>query len=118
MSILLPFVIGAVISIITISYVLSWLMKEFRNETLSVLTGFMIGSLPVVYPWKEVLPGMFDYTFHLPTVNGEFIVAVVMAIIGASLVLVLSHYSKKKEERMKRREQRKLQRQLKKGASC
>jgi putative membrane protein len=118
MSILLPFVIGAVISIITISYVLSWLMKEFRNETLSVLTGFMIGSLPVVYPWKEVLPGMFDYTFHLPTVNGEFIVAVIMAIIGASLVLVLSHYSKKKEERMKRREQRKLQRQLKKGASC
>jgi putative membrane protein len=118
MSILLPFVIGAVISIITISYVLSWLMKEFRNETLSVLTGFMIGSLPVVYPWKEVLPGMFDYTFHLPTVNGEFIVAVVMAIIGASLVLVLSHYSKKKEERMKRREQRKLKRQLKKGASC
>ena len=112
-SVLLPFVIGAVISIITISYLLSWLMKEFRNETLSVLTGFMIGSLPVVYPWKEVLPEMYDYTFHLPTVNGEFIVAVIMAIIGASLVFVLSHYSKKKEERMMRRKQRKLERQLK-----
>ena len=113
MSILLPFIIGALISIITISYVLSWLMKEFRNETLSVLTGFMIGSLPVVYPWKEVLPGMYDYTFHLPTMNGEFVVAVIMAVIGASLVLALSHYSKKKEERMMRRKQRRLQRQLK-----
>lgn len=114
MSILLPFVIGAIITIVTISYVLSWLMQEFRNETLSVLTGFMIGSLPVVYPWKEVLPGMYDYTFHLPAMNGEFVAAVVMAVIGASLVFVLSHYSKKKEERMMRRKQRKLQRQLKK----
>ncbi len=107
MMILLPFVIGAVISIISISYLLSWLMKEYRNETLSVLSGFMIGSLPVVYPWKEVLPGMYDYTFHLPTMNGEFIAAVIMAVVGASLVLILSHLSKKKEERLKRRAMRK-----------
>ena len=106
MMILLPFVIGAVISIISISYLL-WLMKEYRNETLSVLSGFMIGSLPVVYPWKEVLPGMYDYTFHLPTMNGEFIAAVIMAVVGASLVLILSHLSKKKEERLKRRAMRK-----------
>ncbi len=118
MSILLPFLIGAVISIISISYLLSWLMKEFRNETLSVLTGFMIGSLPVVYPWKEVLPGMYDYSFHLPAMNGEFVAAVVMAVVGASIVFVLTYYSKKKEERMMRRKQRRLQRQLRKDASC
>lgn len=110
--VLLPFVIGAVISIISISYLLSWLMKEYRNETLSVLSGFMIGSLPVVYPWKEVLPGMYDYSFHLPPMTGEFVVAVVMAVVGAALVLVLSHLSKKKEERMKRRAMRKAKRQL------
>ena len=107
MMILLPFVIGAIVSIVSVSYLLSWLMKEYRNETLSVLSGFMIGSLPVVYPWKEVLPGMYDYTFHLPTMNGEFIAAVIMAVVGASLVLILSHLSKKKEERLKRREMRK-----------
>ena len=110
--ILLPFVIGAVISIISISYLLSWLMKEYRNETLSVLSGFMIGSLPVVYPWKEVLPGMYDYSFHLPPMTGELVLAIVMAVIGAALVLVLSHLSKKKEERMKRRAMRKAKRQL------
>ena len=107
MMILLPFVIGAIVSIVSVSYLLSWLMKEYRNETLSVLSGFMIGSLPVVYPWKEVLPGMYDYTFHLPTMNGEFVAAVIMAVVGASLVLVLSHLSKKKEERLKRRAMRK-----------
>ena len=110
--VLLPFVIGSVISIISISYLLSWLMKEYRNETLSVLSGFMIGSLPVVYPWKEVLPGMYDYSFHLPPMTGEFVIALIMAVIGAALVLVLSHLSKKKEERLKRREKRKAMRQL------
>lgn len=108
MMILLPFVIGAIVSIVSISYLLSWLMKEYRNETLSVLSGFMIGSLPVVYPWKEVLPGMYDYYFHLPPMNGEFVMAVVMAVVGASLVLILSHLSKKKEERLKRRAQKRL----------
>lgn len=106
MMILLPFILGAVISIISVAHLLSWLMKEYRNETLSVLTGFMIGSLPVVYPWKEVLPGMYDYHFHLPPMNNELIVAILMAIIGASLVLVLSFYSKKKEKLMNRRQQR------------
>jgi putative membrane protein len=113
--VLLPFVIGAVISIISISYLLSWLMKEYRNETLSVLSGFMIGSLPVVYPWKEVLPGMYDYSFHLPPMTGEFVLAIVMAVVGAALVLVLSHLSKKKEERLKRRAMRKAKRQLTKS---
>ncbi len=107
MMILLPFIIGTVISIISISYLLSWLMKEYRNETLSVLSGFMIGSLPVVYPWKEVLPGMYDYHFYLPPMDKELIIAIVMAIIGAALVLTLSYYFKRKEERMKRRQQRK-----------
>mgnify|MGYP003294672651 FL=1 len=106
MMILLPFVIGAVVSIISVSYLLSWLMKEYRNETLSVLSGFMIGSLPVVYPWKEVLPGMFDYYFYMPPMNMELVVAILMAVIGAALVLTLSYYSKKKEERMARRQKR------------
>ena len=96
---LLPFVIGAIVSIVSVSYLLSWLMKEYRNETLSVLSGFMIGSLPVVYPWKEVLPGMYDYSFHMPQMNVEFFMAVVMAVVGASLVLILSSISKRKAKR-------------------
>ena len=108
MMILLPFIIGAIVAIIFVSRLLSWLMKEYRNETLSVLSGFMIGSLPVVYPWKEVLPGMYDYHFHLPPMNAELISSIIMAIVGASLVLALSRYSKKKEERMARRAKRKM----------
>lgn len=107
MMVLLPFLIGAVASTISVSYLLSWLMKEYRNETLSVLSGFMIGSLPVVYPWKQVLPGMYDYHFYLPPMNGELVLSVIITVTGATLVLVLNNISKKKEARMKRKELRK-----------
>ena len=88
--ILFPFVLGSIISIVSFSYLLSWLMKDFRNETLSALSGFMLGSLPVVYPWKEPSADMLDYVFHLPAINGEFFIALLMAAIGAVAVYMLN----------------------------
>ena len=118
MMVLLPFLIGAVTSTISVSYLLSWLMKEYRNETLSVLSGFMIGSLPVVYPWKQVLPGMYDYHFYLPPMNGELVLSVIIAVTGAALVLVLNNISKKKEARMKRKELKKQKKLQGSGVKC
>lgn len=102
-----PFLLGSMISIVSFSYLLSWLMKDFRNETLSALSGFMLGSLPVVYPWKEPSADMLDYVFHLPQVNGEFFVAVLMAIVGAVAVYLLNGMARKEEKRLMRLRERK-----------
>lgn len=98
--VLFPFVLGSVISIISVSYLLSWLMKEFRNETLSALSGFMLGSLPVVYPWKEPSADMLEYVFYLPQINGDFFIAVLMAIIGAVAVYVLNVMARREEKKV------------------
>lgn len=102
--ILLPFVLGALLSIVTFSYLLSWLMRDYRDSTLSVLAGFMLGSLPVVYPWKEPSNDMMDYVFHLPNWNGELLIAAVMVALGAFSVYVLElmarHTEKKQAERL------------------
>lgn len=97
--ILFPFFLGSIISIVSFSYLLSWLMKDFRNETLSALSGFMLGSLPVVYPWKEPSADMLDYVFHLPSINGEFFVAVLMAVIGAVAVYTLNGMARREESK-------------------
>ena len=109
--ILFPFFLGSIISIVSFSYLLSWLMKDFRNETLSALSGFMLGSLPVVYPWKEPSADMLDYVFHLPQINGEFFVAVLMAVIGAVAVYMLSTAARREEKKIARRKQRMERRQ-------
>lgn len=49
------FAIGCVIGIITFSNIISWLFKKFRNATLALLTGFMLGSLNKLWPWKETI---------------------------------------------------------------
>ena len=109
--ILLPFVLGAIVSIISFSYLLSWLMKDFRNETLSALSGFMLGSLPVVYPWKEPAADMTEFVFYLPQINGEFFMAVLMAVVGALAVYMLSTAARREERRIARRKERQERRQ-------
>ena len=109
--ILFPFFLGSIISIVGFSYLLSWLMKEFRNETLSSLSGFMLGSLPVVYPWKEPSADMLDYVFYLPTINGEFFIALLMAIIGAVAVYMLNVRARREEIRMQKTAARRQKRE-------
>ncbi|MCM5507573.1 MULTISPECIES: DUF368 domain-containing protein [Vibrio] len=54
-TILLLFLTGCVIGLLSFSHVLSWLLKRFRDITLIFLTGLMIGTLPKIWPWKETL---------------------------------------------------------------
>jgi len=49
------FVGGAIIGLLSFSHVLKWLFKKYHNLTLALLTGFIIGSLNKVWPWKKVL---------------------------------------------------------------
>lgn len=54
-SVLLVFGIGCAIGIVAFSNLISWLFKKFHNATLALLTGFMVGSLNKLWPWKEVI---------------------------------------------------------------
>lgn len=49
------FGIGAITGIKTFSRILNWMFKHHKNLILSILTGFMIGALNKIWPWKEVL---------------------------------------------------------------
>lgn len=49
------FAVGAIIGLLTFSRVLKWLFKKYHNPTLALLTGFIIGSLNKVWPWKETI---------------------------------------------------------------
>ena len=102
--ILLPFVLGAIVSIVSFSHLLSWLMRDYRDATLSVLAGFMLGSIPVVYPWKHQSVDMMDYVFQFPQWNSELLIAIVMMAFGGVTVYLMEvmarHTEKKQTERL------------------
>ena len=46
---------GAIIGLLSFSRLLKWLFKNYENTTLALLTGFIIGSLNKIWPWKQTL---------------------------------------------------------------
>jgi putative membrane protein len=48
------FGLGCLTGMLTFSRVLSWTFKNYEAPTLAVLTGFLLGSLNKVWPWKHV----------------------------------------------------------------
>ncbi|MFO7828333.1 MAG: DUF368 domain-containing protein [Bacteroidales bacterium] len=52
-EILFPVIIGAVIGLIAFSHILSWVYKKFKDHTIAILTGFILGSLSILWPWKD-----------------------------------------------------------------
>jgi len=52
---ILVFVVGAGCGLLCFSRLLHWLLHRFHQGTMAVLTGFLFGSLMVVWPWKRVL---------------------------------------------------------------
>ncbi len=47
------FAIGCVLGLVLFSRVLSYTFDNYKNQTLAVLTGFMLGSLNKIWPWRN-----------------------------------------------------------------
>ncbi len=52
---LLVFILGAGAGLLCFSRLLHWLLHRFHQATMALLTGFLFGSLVIVWPWKQVL---------------------------------------------------------------
>lgn len=52
---LMVFAVGAGLGLLSFSRLLYWLFQRFYSFTLAMLTGFLLGSLAIVWPWKRVL---------------------------------------------------------------
>ena len=53
--IIAPFAIGAGIGFVALSHLISFFMRRFHDATLSLLTGFIFGSLAIIWPWKSAV---------------------------------------------------------------
>ncbi|MDD3740988.1 MAG: DUF368 domain-containing protein [Bacteroidales bacterium] len=101
-SVLFPVVIGAAIGIMGFSYILSWLFKRFKDQTISALTGFVLGSVMILWPWKNSITQTFGdktklvgYEWLLPEINTEFFISVIIIFAGILSVWTLEKFAAK-----------------------
>jgi len=107
LAILFPVALGAVFGLIAFSHLLSWVFKRYKDPTIAILTGFILGSLGVIWPWKDPINQLFGekekvvgYIYNLPSMNMEFFWALVLMIVGI-LVIALMETSAKNVEKAK-----------------
>ncbi len=90
---------GAAVGLVTFAQVLGWLFRKHHDLTVAILTGFMLGSLRKLWPWKVVVESITDsHGNTIPTVvhnvlpsafNIEVVVALILATVGFAAVLLL-----------------------------
>lgn len=55
LNILVPLGIGCVVGLVGFSQLISWVFKRYRDITIALMTGFVLGSLSIIWPWKKQL---------------------------------------------------------------
>ena len=105
---LLIFGLGAIIGLKMFSRVLNWMFKHHKNLILAVLTGFMVGALNKIWPWKEVLQYRMNHAGeNIPFIersilpqnyegNPQILYAIIFAIIGFLTIFLLEKLADKK----------------------
>lgn len=106
---ILVFMAGAIVGLLAFSRVLKWLFKNHKNLTLAVLTGFIIGSLNKIWPWKETLTWRInsrgvEVPFNQQSISPfsfdedpQLIMAIVFAVLGFVLILGMEKLAIKKQ---------------------
>ena len=62
---LLTFAAGGVIGLMLFSRLLSWLLDHYKNAVIATMCGFLIGSLSILWPWKQVTSSVVSATGSL-----------------------------------------------------
>ena len=100
--ILVPVVVGAAVGLLGFSYFLSWLFSKYRYQAISLVSGFILGSSMILWPWKQPVMEAFGekekiigYHWQLPEMNAEFVWALLFVILGGVLIWVMESMAKR-----------------------
>jgi putative membrane protein len=111
LKVLTVFTLGSATGLVTFSHILNYILKHYKNVTLATIIGFIIGSLGVVWPWKETIykvseegtnildstgsPIIENYKRFFPELTTETLLAIIYIGIGIGIVLALEWYGQR-----------------------
>lgn len=114
MAILFPVLLGGGLGLLAFSRLLSWLLQKYKDQTISLLTGFILGSLSILWPWKETvwlvddggqqvlrsgLPVVERYRSILPdTFDSIVIFAIVFMLAGVLTIWGIEYIASRKPQ--------------------
>tara|TARA_B110000046_G_scaffold183131_1_gene218597 strand:+ start:5957 stop:6853 length:897 start_codon:yes stop_codon:yes gene_type:complete len=109
LKMILIFGAGAVVGLLSFSKLLKWFFEKYNRLTLAVITGFMIGSMNKIWPWKIALTFRTNSKGVKIPLNEESISpfnfdgdpqllqAIGLMVFGVLIILILEKISTKKK---------------------
>jgi len=103
---IIVFCVGCLIGLLSFSRLLNYLLVNYRQSTMAFLTGLLVGSMPKIWPWKEILetqiirgkPYVIWGANIMPDkMNSEVLFALGLAVIGFMAVLVIERLARVRE---------------------
>ncbi len=101
LQILIPLALGCVFGMIVFSHLLAWIFKHYHDQTIALMTGFITGSLVVIWPWKNAVIEMLSregkppkeiitgYEWFFPAVTESTSLFALLLIIAGGLTIYL-----------------------------
>ena len=81
---LFPFTLGCVFSLLFLGRLLSHILDRFYKVTMTSLTGIVLGTLPILWPWRrsELLGSSFFSQTYLPDFSWTLLYCVAWMVAG------------------------------------
>ncbi|MCK5824441.1 MAG: DUF368 domain-containing protein [Ichthyobacteriaceae bacterium] len=112
LKILIVFVFGSVIGLISLSHILGYLLKRYHQMVIASIIGIITSSLGIVWPWKEKLyltddmgsvvvlknghRVVIEFTSYLPELNNtNTITTIIIILLGVITVIALERLKPK-----------------------
>ena len=106
LMIILVFCLGCLIGLLSFSRLLNYLLRHFRHFTMAFLTGLMVGSMPKIWPWKEIVETqiirgkthvVWGSNMMPQAWNSEVLAALGFALIGFMAVLMIERLARARQ---------------------
>ena len=105
LSILIPLALGCGFGLIAFSHLLALVFKHFHDQTIALMTGFIAGSLAIIWPWKQTLHTMIEregkpakevvtgYDWYFPALESATVTALLLALAGMLVLYLIERFA-------------------------
>ena len=102
---IITFASGCLVGLLSFSKILNFLLKHYHHLMMCTLTGFMVGSLKKIWPWREVLESkivrgkthvLSDQVVLPQSVNSQVFIALAIMFLGIILVFLVERLGHKR----------------------
>ncbi|HKK39501.1 MAG TPA: DUF368 domain-containing protein [Cryomorphaceae bacterium] len=106
---------GCIVGILAFSRFLKWMFSRYHDVTIAILSGFLLGSLNKIWPWKNtleyfikhegeineekvalvqenILPNTYE---TLTGLDSELSIAIAMALVGVLIIFLMDRFAPK-----------------------